>query len=559
MEFVKKEPIKKGWSCDNKFCVTTVDGEKYLLRITPKEKSGNRVDMIRMQQAVAALGVPMCKPIEFGNCTEGVYSIQSWIDGEDAEKIIPELSDSEQYAFGLEAGKILKKIHSIPAPETQPDWESRFNEKINLKIKMYQDCLIQFDGAEDIISYIEANRQLLKNRPQSFQHGDYHIGNMMIEKGKLVIIDFDRYDFGDPWEEFNRIVWCAQAAPIFASGMINGYFDNEVPLKFWKLLALYISSNMLSSIPWAIPFGDEEVQTMLSQAKDVLKWYDYMKNPIPIWYFNGYYLQHINGIPYKMKSFYDFGFMNRYGTVFKVFDDQDSGNICFGTEKEGQKFFIKYAGSPTESYEGTTEDAVKRLQATLPIYRELKHKNLIGFLEAEKIAGGYAMIFKWANGDCMGRMYPKSHRRFFELPVEARLKVFHDLCCFVDYVNSQGYVALDFYDGSVLYDFENEITTICDIDLFRKKPCINDMGRMWGSSIFMSPEEFQLKAEIDEITNVYTMGAFAFALFGNYDRSYDKWSLNKNLYSVATKATSSDRDKRQQSIKQLIEEWNDSI
>ena len=52
---------------------------------------------------------------------------------------------------------------------------------------------------------------MLANRPQSFQHGDYHIGNMMIENNKIVIIDFDRYDFGDPWEEFNRIVWCAQA------------------------------------------------------------------------------------------------------------------------------------------------------------------------------------------------------------------------------------------------------------------------------------------------------------------------------------------------------------
>ena len=125
--------------------------------------------------------------------------------------------------------------------------------------------------------------------------------------------------------------------------------------------------------------------------------------------------------------------------------------------------------------------------------------------------------------------------------------------------NTQGYVALDFYDGSILYDFVNESTTICDIDLFRKKPCINDMGRMWGSSKFMSPEEYRLKAEIDEITNVYTLGAFAFALFGNYERSYDKWSLNSELYSVATKATSSDRDKRHQSIKQLIKEWNDAM
>ena len=73
---------------------------------------------------------------------------------------------------------------------------------------------------------------------------------------RLYIIDFNRNDFGDPWEEFNRIVWCAQTIPIFAKGMIDGYFDGNVPLEFWELLALYISTNTLSSLPWAIPFGD---------------------------------------------------------------------------------------------------------------------------------------------------------------------------------------------------------------------------------------------------------------------------------------------------------------
>lgn len=149
---------------------------------------------------------------------------------------------------------------------------------------MYNECSIKFEGAENIIAYIESNRHLLANRPQSFQHGDYHTGNMMIENDKIVIIDFDRYDFGDPWEEFNRIVWCVQTSPIFASGIINGYFDNEVPLEFWKLLALYISSNMLSSISWAIPFGESEVNIILNQAKDVLSWYSNMQNAIPTWY-----------------------------------------------------------------------------------------------------------------------------------------------------------------------------------------------------------------------------------------------------------------------------------
>lgn len=36
-------------------------------------------------------------------------------------------SDTEQYIYVLEAGRILRKIHSIPAPATQEDWEIRFN------------------------------------------------------------------------------------------------------------------------------------------------------------------------------------------------------------------------------------------------------------------------------------------------------------------------------------------------------------------------------------------------------------------------------------------------
>lgn len=287
LSFVTKEPIRKGWSCDKKYCAVTADGTKYLLRITPEEKSAGRGDMFRMQQKAAALGISMCKPVAFGRCDEGVYSVQTWVDGEDAEEIIPLLTDAEQYAYGLEAGRILKVIHSIPAPANQPDWELRFNAKMDRKIKTYKECPIKFGGSENMIAYIEANRHLLANRPQSFQHGDYHIGNMMIENGKIVIIDFDRYDFGDPWEEFNRIVWCAQVSPLFASGIVNGYFEDDVPIEFWRLLSLYISSNTLSAVSWAVPFGEGEINTMLNQAKDVLAWHKNMQNPIPTWYLRG--------------------------------------------------------------------------------------------------------------------------------------------------------------------------------------------------------------------------------------------------------------------------------
>ena len=285
MEFVTKERIEKGWSSDQKYCVTDQGGRRYLLRISDMSEFEAKKTEYHMMEKVASLGVPMCCPIEFGICEDGVYSVQGWIDGEDAEEVVPHCPKGEQYTYGLEAGRILRKIHSLPPVSVSEDWETRYNRKLDRKLQKYAECPIHYEGGQAFIDYVRENRHLLKGRPQVFQHGDYHIGNMMIDRaGQLQIIDFNRSGYGDPWEEFNRIVWCAQKAPIFASGMIDGYFDSAVPPEFWQLLALYIAGNMLSSVYWAIPFGQDEVNTMLNQAADVLDWYDNMKNPVPKWY-----------------------------------------------------------------------------------------------------------------------------------------------------------------------------------------------------------------------------------------------------------------------------------
>lgn len=283
---VSRFPIEKGWSGDQKYCAVTADGRKYLLRISQIDRLDRKRREYEKMNEVSELGIPMCLPVEFGICEEGAYSIQTWVEGKDAEKMIIAMDSVRQYQYGMDAGEILAKIHTIPAPADAPAWEDRFNAKIDRKIAMYNNCALKYEkGGDAFLEYIELNRYLLSARPQCYQHGDYHIGNMMIDRnGKLTIIDFDRDDFGDPWEEFNRIVWSAQAAPLFACGMVDGYFSGNVPMEFWKLLALYISSNALSSLPWAIPFGDKEVQVMRNQAAQVLQWYEGMRNVVPTWY-----------------------------------------------------------------------------------------------------------------------------------------------------------------------------------------------------------------------------------------------------------------------------------
>lgn len=269
--------------------------------------------------------------------------------------------------------------------------------------------------------------------------------------------------------------------------------------------------------------------------------------------------QNIDGISFKMRSVFDFSFLSKYGTVFKVFDSQDSGNICFGVRKDGGRYFIKFAGAPTDEYDGKAEDAIARMKEALPVYENIRHKNLIEYMYSEEIGGGMAMVFKWADGKCMGRMYPEDHACIMALPVFDKIRIFDSIIDFADHTASVGYAAVDFYDGSIMYDEKTGITTVCDIDFFQKRPYINTMGHMWGSPRFMSPEEYQKGAVIDEITNVFTLGQMAFSLFTDSDREKEAWPLSEKSYQVLQKAISPEKYDRYQSIKDFWTAWKAAL
>ena len=92
---------------------------------------------------------------------------------------------------------------------------------------------------------------------------------MMLDRaGKLRIIDFDRYDFGDPWRNSTRIPWCAQASPHFATGLFKRLFR-------WRAADGILAAS--GPLPRQQPAflrlvgdpvrGEGEIDTMLNQAK----------------------------------------------------------------------------------------------------------------------------------------------------------------------------------------------------------------------------------------------------------------------------------------------------
>jgi serine/threonine-protein kinase len=285
----------------------------------------------------------------------------------------------------------------------------------------------------------------------------------------------------------------------------------------------------------------------------------------------------LENVTFQLQEEHDFDWLKKFGKVFEVFDQQDSGNISFGVEKNGEKLFIKYAGAKMiKNFYGNTQVPIENLRAAVKVYQQLRHPYLIELVDHFEVNSGYATIFKWFDGETLNPHWsfpsPAKYNdpnspfyRFKHLSVEQRLISLNRIFSFHEFVENKGFVAIDFFDGSLLFDFVRNEIKICDIDLYQKKPHYNNTGNVWGSrtsgtSRFMCPEEFILGAEIDECSNVFTMGATAFALLGGeLDRSFAKWEAGKGLYEVALKAVNANRQSRYSNVSEFKAAWDSAI
>lgn len=267
------------------------------------------------------------------------------------------------------------------------------------------------------------------------------------------------------------------------------------------------------------------------------------------------HVQSVDGHAVRLRASHDLGFLARWGRVFRVFDEQDSGNLCFGVERVGSRLFIKYAGAPTVRYEGDLADAVRRNRAAVEVYRALRHPSLITLRDATDVAGGHAMVFEWTDASPLGRQYGR-RAALDGLAVAQRTAAVQQVYDFHVHAAAAGWTAVDLYDGTVMIDAATGAVTLCDLDFYERAPLVNTMGRMWGSQRFMSPEEYRLGASLDEVTNVFALGVLAHTLLGDdATRSADAWLGSAEQYAVAARAHSPLREDRWPSIAALAEAW----
>lgn len=284
----KIEIINKGFSSDIKYVVHDKSGEKFLLRTAAIDQFPRKKEEFHRLWELQSLEVQSQKPLDIGEIPELeiCYYILTFIDGDDARDLLPLYDSGVQYNIGVIAGRDLEKINRIHAPSFIGPWDERKLRKFYRYFEAYKTCGIKIEDAHRVLEFIERNVGYLRNRPNRFLHDDFHVGNLIVKDAQYAgVIDFNRFDWGDPYLEFLKIGLFSREVSIpFSIGQIHGYFKQKIPGNFWRLYSTYLAMELFSAIVWTKKVLPEKLDEMLSRIDMILEDHKGFELIIPSWY-----------------------------------------------------------------------------------------------------------------------------------------------------------------------------------------------------------------------------------------------------------------------------------
>ena len=264
------KPLEKGWSNDKKYIIYTNYNKKLLLRISVISKFDEKLKESEIIRTISRVCDNTPKFIDLKISGNKILQLYTFIEGEDALESIDKYSKEEQYKLGIEAGKTLKKIHEAEKITDAERIIEMQKERIIERTKAYENSRYYSYEDQGLIKYIKENIEILDSAKIALCHGDYHLGNMIINNNNIYIIDFNRFNYEDIYKDFIPMcVFSREESIEFAKGQLKGYFEGHIPADFWKRLKLFLAYLSLYSILWAENFSNKEVEAMIKRKKMV--------------------------------------------------------------------------------------------------------------------------------------------------------------------------------------------------------------------------------------------------------------------------------------------------
>ncbi len=257
-------------------------------------------------------------------------------------------------------------------------------------------------------------------------------------------------------------------------------------------------------------------------------------------------------------------FLPEAGLVVRTFGDRlDSRSTIVGIETDAGRFVVKHAAD---------DEAIAWLRSAVRFHEAVSHPSIPPVVHHFETPDGSGIVQVWADGEVLhdafdpavpDRDHPGSpYRRFLGLPAAEIADAVRQLIHAHLAVSARGFVAVDLYDGCLVYDFDRRALSLIDLDLYRPGPYVLATDRQYGSRTYMAPEEWQRGATIDERTTVFTLGRFALVLLGcerhGAARRVD-FRGSDRLYGIAARACAADPAERFPTVAELHRAWNDAV
>lgn len=278
-------PIAKGFSFEKKFKLTSEQGD-FLARLAPIDAYAAKAKEFALVQQLYANGVQCNQPIllvqEAAAAT--VCTLYRYLTGIDAEENIRALPVAAQYQSGVEAGQDLRRINALN--RSTNTWKARKWQKHERYVKRYFQQPYRLKNDEQLLRFIETYYDPTEAAHDHLQHDDFHLGNIVLNDQRYGgILDFERYDWGDPLHEFVKLDWFTwPVSEAFALGQVEGYFGTRQLTEAQCLpIAVYIAMSLLSTTVWTLEFYPHTWPEMEKQILSLLARYDYFDRIRPPW------------------------------------------------------------------------------------------------------------------------------------------------------------------------------------------------------------------------------------------------------------------------------------
>ena len=181
------------------------------------------------------LGIPTAIPYDVVKVGEGYGSVFELLNAKSFAKLIIADPANAETCTKMSV-ELLKKIHStLVKPGDMPDMK-----EVALDWASFLADYIPEDEAKKLYALVEA-----VPHNDHMMHGDYHIKNVMLQDGEVLLIDMDTLCVGDPVFEFASIWLAYQGYSEVDHQVVKDFLgiDREITTEIWKnTLRLYFGT-----------------------------------------------------------------------------------------------------------------------------------------------------------------------------------------------------------------------------------------------------------------------------------------------------------------------------